>query len=163
MKARTWLVTGALVGATAFAWHVHGKSADTARITDGGDLDSLLTDRPWIDHLPRGERDAFNVFIVISQQPVGVFQKATAWQGAYEVFTYEAQGRRKLTVAFPHTGDHDDVRAEVTECHEHGMDYCLELSGASRGVKRYYSRADWGAHSLRDAEQLVDTIAHDAR
>jgi hypothetical protein len=41
------------------------------------------------------------------------------------------------------------------------MDYCLELSGASRGVKRYYSRKGFeigASASVEDARALVDAL-----
>jgi hypothetical protein len=163
MRPHTWGVL-AVVVATVVAWRVRGHvpARDDARVADGGDLDSLLVDRLWIDHLPRGERDVFNVFFVISEQPIGVFQAASVWQGRYELFQYEAQGKRKLTIEYPHTGDRDSVRATATRCDEGGMDYCLELAGASRGVKRYYSQEDWGANTVLDAERLVDVLAHHA-
>jgi hypothetical protein len=169
MKVRSWLITGALVGAAAFAWHHHARSGDatstsasTATATDiaDGQLDQRLTDRLWIDHMPTSERDVFNVFMVMADQPVGAFQKASAWQGQYEIFTYQAKGSGGFAVEFPHTGDRNTVRAKVTECNQGGMDYCLELGGASRGVKRYYSRKDWGATSVPAGEALVDHLAH---
>ena len=51
-----------------------------------------VRDRVWIDHMPRGERDTINVFAVLTRQPVGVFQAASAWKGAYEAFRYEKHG-----------------------------------------------------------------------
>lgn len=164
MRPRTWLVLAVIVGALV-AWRArgHAPARDAARIADGGDLDSLLVDRLWVDHLPRNERDVFNIFLVVSEQPVGIFQASSVWQGKYEVFQYEAQGNRKLAIEYPHTGDRDNVRATARKCSEGGMDYCLELSGASRGVKRYYSQEDWGAKTVADAEQLVDALAHHKR
>lgn len=164
MKVRSWLITGALVGAVAFAWHRHDRSTEanttsTADIADG-QLDQRLTDRLWVDRLPTNERDVFNVFMVMADQPVGVFQKASAWQGQYEIFMYQAKGSGGFTVEFPHTGDRNTVRAKVSECNQAGMDYCLELAGASRGVKRYYSRKDWGATSVAAGEALLDQLAH---
>src|SRR5215472_8126973 len=102
-RPRTWIIV-IVVAVAALAWRSHRHAAvtadDAARTFDGGDLDALLVDRLWIDHLPRGERDAFNVFMLMSQQPMGVFQKATAWQGAYEMFKYNARGKRQLDVTF---------------------------------------------------------------
>ena len=41
------------------------------------------------------------------------------------------------------------------------MDFCLELDGASRGVKRYYSREGWYIDRGRDLdaiERQVDAV-----
>jgi hypothetical protein len=35
------------------------------------------------------------------------------------------------------------------------MDYCLEIEGASRGVKRYYSREGWEVGSVRDIDAVT--------
>jgi hypothetical protein len=161
MKVRSWLITGALVGAAAFAWDHHDRhdrASDSAKIADG-QLDERLTDRLWIDHMPTSERDLFNVFMVMSEQPVGAFQKASAWQGQYEIFRYRGQGSGSFGIEFPHTGDRSNVRAKVSECHQDGMDYCLEISGSSRGVKRYYSREDWGAKTVQAGEDLVGRLS----
>src|SRR5262249_14942078 len=56
---------------------------------DGG---GLVLDRIWIDHVPKHDRDQISVFAAITDEPVGVFQTASAWKGHFEVFRYEAQG-----------------------------------------------------------------------
>jgi hypothetical protein len=167
MRLRGWLIVGALVTVAIF-WHTRASSrsssnsGDDTGVADGGALDKLLVDRVWIDHLPRNERDVFHVFLVMSEQPIGAFQTTSIWQGAYELYKYEAEGKRKLEITYPQNGDHDSVRATATRCDQGGMDYCLEMTGASRGVKRYYSREDWGAKTVRDAQHLVEALEHAA-
>ena len=39
------------------------------------------------------------------------------------------------------------------------MDYCLELRGASRGVKRYRSKTGWQIGGATRPEQLLERIA----
>ena len=164
MRPRTWLVLAIIVASVA-VWRArsHAPARDDVRATDDSKLDSLLVDRLWIDHMPRSERDVFNIFVLVSDQSMGVFQATSVWQGQYEMFQYNAQGNRKLAVVYPHTGDRDTVRATARRCDEGGMDYCLELAGASRGVKRYYSQEDWGATTVADALHRADAIAHAAR
>jgi hypothetical protein len=121
---------------------------------------SLVTDRLWIDHIPRNERDTIRVFAAVSKQAVGVFQATSQWRGAFEAFRYEASGG-ELRLVFPQTGDRETVRATARRCNEGGMDFCLELDGASRGVKRYYSREGWeirGDHDLDAIERQLDAV-----
>ena len=120
----------------------------------------LVADRIWIDHIPRGERDTFRVFALVSEHSIGVFQATSQWRGAYEAFRYEAGGG-ELRLVFPQTGDRETVRAKARRCSEQGMDFCLELDGASRGAKRYYSREGWeidGSHGLDAIERQVDVV-----
>lgn len=119
----------------------------------------LITDRLWIDHIPRNDRDTIQIFAALTQEPVGVFQATSQWKGEFEVFRYEQHGN-ELRMLFPQTGTRDRVTAKATECDRGGMDYCLELDGASRGVKRYYSREGWEIGSRRDIDALARTLAH---
>lgn len=120
--------------------------------------DDLVTDRLWIDHIPRGERDTIQVFVAITEEPVGVFEAASRWKGAFEFFRYEQHGG-ELRILFPQTNTRDKVRAKATHCNKGGMDYCLELEGSSRGVKQYYSRDGWEVGSTNDVNALVRKIS----
>jgi hypothetical protein len=120
----------------------------------------LVADRIWIDHIPRNERDAIRVFFAVSEHSIGVFQTTSQWRGAYEAFRYEASGG-ELRLVFPQTGDRETVRAKARRCDDGGMDFCLELDGASRGVKRYYSREGWeigGGHGLDAIARQLDAV-----
>ncbi|MGE5180902.1 MAG: hypothetical protein ACM31C_02515 [Acidobacteriota bacterium] len=129
------LMVAALAGVAYGGWHwQHSHHADTES--------RLLRDRIWVDHMPRNERDMVNVLVVMSEQPVGVFNATSVWKGTYEGFRYEQSGD-ELRIVFPQTGDRDRVRVRARRCKEQGMDYCLDVEGASRGVKRYYSREGW--------------------
>jgi hypothetical protein len=113
----------------------------------------LVADRLWIDHIPRNDRDAIRVFAAVSEHAVGLFQTTSQWRGAFEAFRYEASGG-ELRLVFPQTGDRETVRAKARRCSEGGMDYCLELDGASRGAKRYYSREGWEIGSSHDLDAI---------
>jgi hypothetical protein len=121
---------------------------------------SLVTDRLWIDHIPRNERDTTEVFVAVSEHSVGVFQAASQWRGNYEVFKFEASGG-ELRLVFPQTGNRETVRAKARRCKESQMDFCLDLDGASRGAKRYFSREGWeidGGTGRDGAARAVDAI-----
>ncbi len=119
--------------------------------------DDLITDRLWIDHIPRNDRDTVQIFAALTEEPVGIFQAASQWKGEFELFRYEQHGG-ELRMLFPQTGTRDRVKAKATECNRGGMDYCLELEGSSRGVKRYYSREGWEIGSRHDIDALARTL-----
>ena len=113
---------------------------------------SLVFNRIWLDHLPRSEKDTVNVFAALTRrESLGLFQTATRWRGSYELFRHESIGG-ELRIVFPQTGEKETVRARAWNCKEREMDYCLELTGSSRGVRRYQSRKGWelGASATTD-------------
>ena len=138
-----------VVVASLWGWGWH----HTAAPADGGNR--LLADRIWIDHVPRNERDTINAFVMISEHAIGAFQATSQWRGAFEAFRYEASGA-DLRVVYPQTGDREQPRAKAKRCAEGGMDFCLEIEGASRGVKKYYSRQGWEIKQAGD----LDAVAH---
>ena len=124
---------------------------------------NLALDRLWIDHIPRGERDTVEVFVAISAESLGVFQQIAKWRGAHEVFTFEATGDQ-LRLIYPHTGDKDRVTARARTCSDGGFDFCLDLAGARRGAKRYFSLEGWeieGVHTGAQLEARVRAVLGD--
>jgi hypothetical protein len=120
----------------------------------------LLSDRIWIDHIPRNERDTIHVFLALSEVSIGVFQATSQWRGNFEGFRYEASGN-ELRMVFPQTGDREAVRTKARRCTEQQMDFCLELDGTSRGAKKYYSREGWeiDRHADLDAvKRRIETL-----
>ena len=134
------LFTVAIAGAVVGVRHFHQPAHHAAH---------LVQDRIWIDHMPRNDRDTVNVFAALTQEPVGVFQAASLWRGQYEAFRYEQHGDQ-IRLVFPQTGDKEAINVTAYECSDGGFDYCLDVKGASHGVKRYYSREEWVIDS-RDA------------
>jgi hypothetical protein len=116
----------------------------------------VVLDRIWIDHVPRNERDMINIFVAITEQPFGIFDTNSQWKGSFELFQYEAHGD-EMRVVYGQTGEKETIKARAAKCDDNGFDYCLQLGGASRGVKKYYSMEDWvidgsaiDEHALRD-------------
>lgn len=144
------------VGAGIYRWQ-----GSDSRAASGHDA-SLVKDRVWLDHIPRSETDTVQVFVMLGQRTrqgtVGAFEAASAWQGAFEIFRYELHGS-ELRVVFPQRGDRETLRVEATRCNERGMDYCLEIEGSSRGVRRYYSRKGWEIRELGDVTKLTAALA----
>ena len=150
MKKLLVLVVVSAVGVGAWRWH----STSAVSTSDA----KLVQDRIWVDHVPKNDRDVFNVFLALTEQPFGIFQQTSAWKGSHEIFRYEANDG-ELRLVFPQNGDKETVRAKARTCNEGGMDYCLELSGSSRGVKRYYSRKGWEIDSLAGEQTKIDEIS----
>ena len=151
MKKVLLVIVAVVVGVSLWSWR-RGAAPDSDK--------NLITDRIWIDHIPRGERDTIQVFAAVSEHSVGVFQATSQWRGAFEAFRYETSGG-EMRLLFPQTGDRETVRIKARKCNEQRMDFCLELEGASRGVKRYYSREGWeigGARDLDAIEHQIDAV-----
>lgn len=123
----------------------------------------LLIDRLWVDRVPQRDTDTAQVFAMLSEQPVGVFSAASQWRGNHELFVFEAHGN-EVRVTYPQTREREKVTAKAQRCDnapDRDMEFCLVLSGASRGVKRYYSREGWeidrGA-SIAQVQQRIATL-----
>jgi hypothetical protein len=145
----------AALSATGYGiWHWQSSGSEPAKGKE------LVRDRLWIDHLPRSERESVQTFIILKDNPAGVFNNASMWRGQYEMFRYEMSGGQ-VRMEFPQTGDRDTVSVKATRCKEGKMDFCLELDGASRGAKRYYSREGWEIRSLDEARTKVDALVHE--
>jgi hypothetical protein len=142
------IVVSAVV-ASVWGWKRTGEPAEAAN--------RLLADRIWIDHLPKNDRDTINAFVMVSEHAVGAFQATSQWRGSFEAFRYEANGA-DLRVVYPQTGDREQPRAKAKRCTEQQMDFCLEIEGASRGVKKYYSREGWEIKQARDLDAVTHQI-----
>jgi len=88
----------ALLGTVSYgAYRMLGSSSEQPAVNHG---EPLVLDRIWIDHIPKNDRDTIQVFAAISEEPFGLFQAASAWKGAYELFRYEAKGH-VLRIVYP--------------------------------------------------------------
>ncbi len=122
------------------AWRAHRSDAPEAK---------LLFDRFWVDHEPRDPAEKFQVLFVNGEQPFGHFAHRTFWTGAWEAFHYHVVPREDgvIDFLFGATGERQRVRYTARRCSERGFDFCLEIAGSSRGVKRYFSKKEWRAGS----------------
>jgi hypothetical protein len=142
----------ALVSTVAYGgwrWHHSSSSSDAGP--------RLAFDRLWIDHMPKNERDTIQIFVLFHEEAMGMFQATSRWKGSYEGFVFEANDGA-LRIFYPQNGDNDKVQIKATECNAGDMDYCLEVSGASRGVKKYYSREGWEIGNADALRHLADSL-----
>lgn len=155
---RKFLIATAVAGGLGYGAHAWWR-AEEPNVTHEHDP-TLVTDRVWIDHIPRHERDVVQVFAALSPRrhgPIGVFEAVSRWRGEFEAFRYETHGR-EMRVVFPHDGQRETLQLTATRCREHGMDYCLEISGNSRGVARYYSKKGWELRELADVADITTRV-----
>jgi hypothetical protein len=153
MKKPLLILGLAIVGAWAIArWT--GGGGDRTDVSDP----SLILNRIWIDQLPTGPKDTVHLFATVSRQKVGFFQAGSQYKGGYEIFNFMASGG-DLRVVYPQTDEQEMVKARAWKCHENDMDYCLELTGASRGVKRYRSIDGWEIGDATAVPQLLERTA----
>lgn len=155
------LLATALLAVGYGGWRLtHRGGGDEVSETSVDDS-KLALDRIWIDHLPRSEKDMIQIFAAVSEEEFGVFQHTSAWKGAFELFRFSFKGDQ-IHATFPQDNSKEKITVKATRCSEGQMDYCLEVSGASRGVKKYYSRKGWeidAAHSVKELEAKTDALA----
>ena len=152
MKKLIWILL--IVIAAYFLWRWWHSGVETA---DRGER--LFYDRVWLDKLPHGDTDTVNAFVAVKEQPIGLFQASSQWKGNFELFRYEPAGDGKAVFLYPQTRDKERVGYRAVACTEKGFDFCLELQGASRGVRRYFSQKGWeiganetGPHAIERVE-----------
>jgi hypothetical protein len=136
---------------------VAGGLAWRARRSDASDP-KLAFDRFWVDHQPQNMEEKFQVFFMNSDFPFGRFVTRNTWTGAFEEFHYHVIPREEgvMDFLFGSTREIQRVRYTARRCNENGFDFCLDIAGSSRGVKRYYSKKEWGpAHSEEEAVARV--------
>jgi hypothetical protein len=128
-----------------------------ARWKMGGNGDVSVFDRIWIDQLPSNPKDTGNAFVAITKRPMGVFQSASQYKASFEIFSYKVSGD-ELQIVYPQTDDKEKVKVRAWKCKERDMDYCLELSGSIRGVKRYRSRRGWEIDASTQLEKVLSRV-----
>lgn len=133
-RGKEALGLAAVLGAAAAGWAMLGDGAESSRI---------LVGRIWLDRLPSKETDHAEAFVVITAEPVGLFQRASKWEGGWTMFRHELRGDDRILLMFPQDKSKHEVVYKAWECKEKSFDYCLELEGAPRGAKKYVSRKEW--------------------
>ncbi|MBL9016429.1 MAG: hypothetical protein JNL83_19730 [Myxococcales bacterium] len=155
------LLATALLAVGYGGWRLVGGGGGDQAAETSVDDSKLALDRIWIDHLPRSEKDMIQVFAAVSEEEFGVFQHTSAWKGAFELFRFNFKGG-DIHATYPQDNSREKITVKATRCNEGQMDYCLEVSGSSRGVKKYYSRKGWeidSAQSAKDLEAQTDALA----
>ncbi|WP_437911312.1 hypothetical protein WME73_26215 [Sorangium sp. So ce302] len=102
-----------------------------------------LVGRVWIERIPKGDTDRVELVALLADEPIGVFRRASQYEGSFALFRYELRGNDKVQLLFPQDESRHEVVFDARSCDVKGFDYCLDLSGAPRGAAKYYSRKEW--------------------
>ncbi|HZF49146.1 MAG TPA: hypothetical protein VE093_10885 [Polyangiaceae bacterium] len=112
-------------------------------LSSRGSDEKTLVGRVWIDRLPRSDTDQIELVALLADDPVGVFQRQSRYEGSYALFRYELRGDSKVQLLFPQDKSKHEVAFDARPCDVNDFDYCLDLTGAPRGAAKYYSRKEW--------------------
>lgn len=136
----------ALVAVAAVAGYAVLRSFGGGPATSDKEEDpTLLVDRAWVDSAPEKYTDYVQATYFTSRSPIGVFQKASAYDFRFELFKFKRDAR-KVQFTFPQTGKTAEVSFTIKACSDlPPFDLCLEMSeNPWGGPKRY--------HAMREQE-----------
>lgn len=100
------------------------------------DAAQLLTQTPWLDHLPAHEGDTIDL-LQLDRRGQGVYVHGNAYRGSYEVFQYEAT-RDELRLRFLDGGERAKTGYRIERIKRQGFDLRLTLTDSPRGPAAYY-------------------------
>jgi hypothetical protein len=143
------LVSVVLLLIGGVAWRVVKHDAPDAK---------LLFGRFWVDHEPSDDQEKFQAMLVDGEHPFGHFATRTMWTGQWEGFHYHLVPREDgvIDLLFGATRERQRVRYVAHRCSEGGFDYCLDVTGSSRGVRRYFSKKEWEVRPGESVDQLSE-------
>jgi hypothetical protein len=144
MKKLLFLIL--LVLAAYLLWRWWRSDAEVARGQE------LFYDRLWVDHMPKNETDPIQAVVAVTEEPMGIFVESSSWKGSYELFRWLSRGDGRVALEFPQSGKREDARYRAWKCNEKSFQYCMEISGSSHGVRRYYSLEEWEIGTRRIEE-----------
>jgi len=162
-RSRTWLILLLILVLAAVAWWWFHRGAATERRAGVTREDPrLLLDRVWIDSKPERHTDYVQAMLMLSDAPIGAFQKASAYHAEIELFEHHRDGAQ-VKLHFPQSDRTGRFSYQVSRCDElPPFDLCLTLSDNPwKGPRRYYglSESDAEARVLGDVRhQLLDQL-----
>jgi len=115
---------------------------------------AIFYDRLWVDSFPENPRDDLELFVAITENPIGIFDKSSTWRGTWELFRHGAQGDGVIELLYPQTGKKERAKYHAWRCTEGGFDFCLDLKGSSHGVTHYHSLEGWEIGALATADAI---------
>ena len=156
-SSRSWVSLAVILILVAVGWwwftHRDDGARDEQEISDSS---SDVFDRVWIDTKPHAYTDYVQAFVVLSDIPLGIFQKSSSYRAELEVFEYAHKGNQ-LSVVFPQDDKKAKFGFKVTACDDlPPFDMCLSLTkNPWHGPKKYYS--------MRDPDAMLDAKMHELR
>ncbi|MEO6771418.1 MAG: hypothetical protein ABI467_00150 [Kofleriaceae bacterium] len=151
------LVVAGAAGLVVGGWklaHRHQVDGDTVQVTD----------RFWIDHMPKHERDLTHMFVALTHDRdddnVGFLQFGSRWHAEFNGFRFDRTGG-DLAVEFPQNSWKATWHTKVSRCSVGQFTLCLEVT-APRGTFQYFSRDEWVVRSADAGRALEAKLLHDA-
>lgn len=112
-------------------------------LSSSGSDARTLVGRIWVERIPKNDTDQVHFLALLADEPIGVFQRQSRYEGSYALFRYELRGDDRAQLLFPQDKSKHEVAFDARPCNVDGFDYCLDLSGSPRGTAKYYSRKEW--------------------
>jgi len=132
------LVATSLAVAT---WFIKDPGPDS---TSEIEASEHLTNRVWINKMPKGHRDTVRSLAFVEKKKkkaFGVVQAASRWRLFREAFLFSKQGN-KVVLKFPQENKKVTLDAKTFKCNVKPFDLCLELKQGKRTLK-LYSKKKW--------------------
>lgn len=154
-SSRSWVSIVVILILIAIGWwwfqHRDGGANDESSAAHNP---NEVFDRVWIDTKPQAYTDYVQAFVVLSDIPVGVFQKASSYKAEIELFEYSHKGN-KFAVVFPQDQRKKSFGYKVFACDDlPPFDMCLTFSkNPWHGPKKYYS--------MSEPDALLDATMHE--
>jgi hypothetical protein len=144
MKKQSWVWWLVLVAIIVLIWRWWAGDRPGSAEAQAEDP-RLAIGRVWIDSKPDKLTDYVHAVLLVDGAPVGLFQKASAYDVHLELFDYRRDGKT-LDLEFLQTQKRHKIGYKVTRCDDlPPFDLCLTLSkNPWGGPKRY--------HGLRDQQ-----------
>ncbi len=143
MNARKWLILVLLLLLAYLGWKYLWPRDDGQAEARRGDDPRMVLDRVWVDSMPERYTDYVHAMLVLSDAPIGLFQKASAYQVNLEIMEFRRDGGT-LQIRYPQSGKSEQVKFKISRCNDlPPLDLCLDFAkGPWRGPKRYYGATD---------------------
>jgi hypothetical protein len=150
MRKLVWIIVLVVVAYFAWRWW-RGRGGEEVALDRG---ESIIFNRVWVDHLPKQETESIQIFAMVKDESLGIFDNRSMWRGAWELFRYEPRGDGQLELLFPQSRAKQRVSYRAWKCNEKkDFDFCLELN-AKKGVTKYYSQRGWEIGALDGARSV---------
>jgi hypothetical protein len=151
------LVAACAAGVMIGGWKLaHRHQVDDASLR--------VTDRLWIDHMPKHDRELLHVLIALThnghENNIGFLRFGSRWHAQVDGFRFENKGN-DLAVEFPQNSWRATWHTKVSRCRVGDFNLCLEIT-APRGTFHYFSRDDWKIGDEEAGRALAAKILHEA-
>ena len=161
MKKVSIGVVALLTGFWFFGGDSEESEDDVIDVLDN-DNHRPLTDRVWISHIPKHERDKFHAMLMLEGPQMGVFSKNSSYEGDWSAFEWRVD--KRFTIKMLQDESEHTISAKVQKgprCK--GFDYCLVIKGTPRGPQFYGSMEDWviEGHESFDAKGWTNATFFD--